>query len=42
MSIKRLENYMSESIRGQKEINKHIVENEYKSAKNITNQMSLF
>lgn len=42
MSIKRLDNYMSESDRGQKEIDKHRVENEYKSPKKITNQYSIF
>lgn len=42
MSIKRLDNYMSESTRGQREIDKHKVENEYKSPKKITNQSSIF
>lgn len=41
MSKKRLDNYMSESMRGQQEINKHVVENEYNN-KNITNQSSIF
>lgn len=41
MSIKRLDNYMSESLRGQKEIDKHIVENGYVNKK-IDNQISIF
>lgn len=41
-SKKRLDNYMSEAQRGQLEINKHIVENEYKSPKNISNQTNIF
>lgn len=41
MTIKRLNNYMDESIRGQEEINKHKVENEYNN-KNITNQTTIF
>ena len=42
MTIKRLDNYMSESIRGQKEIDKHKVENSYESPKKITNQVNIF
>lgn len=42
MTIKRLNNYMSESIRGQQEIDKHKVENEYISPKKITNQTNIF
>lgn len=41
MSIKRLDNYMNESPRGQKEIDKHIVENGYVNKK-IDNQISIF
>lgn len=42
MAKDRLDNYRSEGIRGQDEINKHIVENAYISPKKIDNQMSLF
>lgn len=40
-SVKRLDNYMLESQRGQEEINKHHVNCPYKP-KQITNQMSIF
>ena len=42
MSIKRLDNYISESDRGQMEIDKHKVENEYISPKKINNQTDIF
>ena len=42
MSVKRLDNYINESKRGQIEINKHIVENAYESPKNISNQTNIF
>jgi modification methylase len=42
MSVKRLDNYINESERGQKEIDKHKVMNEYVSPRRITNQQSLF
>ena len=42
MSIKRLDNYMNESMRGQIEIDKHVVENAYQGGKKITNQTSIF
>lgn len=42
MSIKRLDNYMNESMRGQREIDKHIVERCYGSSKKITNQVDIF
>ena len=42
MSIKRLDNYMNEDIRGQQEIDKHKVENSYVSPRKITNQSSIF
>lgn len=41
LSIERLNNYMSESYRGQEEINKHSVNAPYK-IKKLTNQLSLF
>lgn len=40
MSVKRLDNYMNESQKGQDELDKHKVDNSY-NAKKITNQMSL-
>jgi hypothetical protein len=33
---------MNESMRGQQEIDKHIVENAYQGGKKITNQTSIF
>ena len=42
MSIKRLDSYMSESLRGQREVDKHKVENSYVSPKKVTNQSSIF
>ena len=42
MTIKRLNNYMSESFRGQQEIDKHKVENTYQSPKKISNQSTIF
>ena len=42
MTIKRLDSYMGESLRGQKEIDKHKVENSYISPKKVTNQSSIF
>lgn len=41
MSIKRLDNYMNESQKGQQEIDKHVVENSYNNKK-IDNQVSIF
>ena len=42
MSKKRLDNYKNEAKRGQIEINKHYVKNEYNSCKNIDNQIDIF
>lgn len=42
MSKRRLDNYKSEAKRGQIEINKHYVKNEYNSCKNIDNQIDIF
>lgn len=42
MSVKRLDNYMNESMRGQREINKHVVEDAYESPKKVTNQVDIF
>lgn len=41
MTVKRLDNYMFESLRGQDEIDNHKVDNEYKPKK-VTNQVSIF
>ena len=42
MSEKRLNNYKSESIRGQEEIEKHFVLNPYESKKRIDDRITLF
>lgn len=42
MSIKRLQNYISESDRAQKEIDKHIVSCYYRNKKRIENNLSFF